>query len=102
MIEILNIPAREIKGTNANGNYHFFEQVAVLRSVDRDGVEEVTKFKVISNPGETYEPAADYAIDASAAYVMRDEKGRDVLRLRRNVKLVRVGAAAARTLKAAA
>lgn len=93
MIEILNIPAREIKGTNANGNYHFFEQVAVLRSVDRDGVEEVTKFKVISNPGETYEPGSDYAIDASAAYVTRDEKGRDVLRLRRNVRLVRVPAA---------
>ncbi len=103
MIEILNIPPREVKGTNANGNYHFFEQVAVLRSVDRDDVEEVTKFKVNSNPGEAYEPGNDYAIDASAAYVTRDDKGRDVLRLRRNVKLVRTGALPSRAqLKSAA
>lgn len=47
-------------------------QIAVLRSVDRDGVEEVTKFQVTTNPGEAYEPAADYAIDPSGAYVTRD------------------------------
>lgn len=101
MIEVLSNTPREVKGTNANGNYHFFEQIAVLRSVDRDGVEEVTKFKVTSNPGEAYEPAADYAIDPSCAYVTRDERGRDVTRLRKNIKLVRINAARS-ALKAAA
>lgn len=77
-----------------------FEQVAVLRSTDRDGVEEVTKFTVNVDPGVIYEPAADYAIDASAAYLTPDERGRDVVHLRKNVRLVQTGAA--RKLKAAA
>ncbi|HLV07526.1 MAG TPA: hypothetical protein VKY80_07630 [Croceibacterium sp.] len=101
MIEVLKNTPREVKGTNANGNYHFYEQIAVLRSVDRDGVEEVTKFKVTTNPGEAYEPAADYAIDPSGAYVTRDERGRDVVRLRKNIRLIRVGVARPALSKAA-
>lgn len=44
-----------------------------------------------TNPGEAYEPAADYAIDPSGAYVTRDERGRDVVRLRKNIRLIHVG-----------
>lgn len=100
MIEVLSTPAREVKGTNARGNYHFFEQIALLRTVDRDGIEEAQKFRITSEPGECYEPGNDYAVDASSLYLARDEKGNDVLRVRRNVKLVRVGGQAIK-LKAA-
>lgn len=101
MIEVTASAPEEIKGTNAKGNYHFFKQKAILRTVDRDGIEEVRAFSIVSNPGETYEPGTDYAISADSVFLTRDEKGNDVLRLRRNVKLVRVAAAGAR-LKAAA
>lgn len=101
MIEVLNTAAEEIKGTNARGNYHFFKQACLLRAVDRDGVEEVRKFYVVANPGETYEPGNDYALSPDCLYLARDEKGNDVLRVRRNIKLVRIGASRA-ALKAAA
>lgn len=100
MIEVLATPPEEIKGTNARGNYHFFKQACLLRAVDRDGVEEVRKFFVAANPGETYEAGADYAISPDSVFLARDDKGNDVLRMRRNVKLVKLGASRA-SLKAA-
>jgi hypothetical protein len=102
MIEVTNTPPEEIKGTKDGRNYHFFKQKAILRTVDRDGIEEVRSFTVVANPGETYEPGSDYAISADSCYLARDERGNDVLRLRRSVKLVRSGIASARPLKAAA
>lgn len=92
MIEIIDSKPEEIKGTNLKGNYHFFKQKAVLRTIDRDGIEEVRTFSVVSNPGETYEPGRDYALSPDCLYLARDEKGNDVLRVRRTIKLVRVGA----------
>lgn len=95
MIEVLNTPARELKGTNARGNYHFFIQKAKLTSVDRDGIEETRVFEVQANPGETYEPATDYIVDPASFYVGRSEKGRDRLMVGGSPKLVRLSKLAA-------
>lgn len=77
MIEIVDKKPEEIKGTNARGNYHFYKQKAILRSTDRDGIEEVRTFSVVSNPGETYEPGDDYALSPDCLYLARDERGND-------------------------
>lgn len=71
MIEVLDIPPREMKGTSAASgkNYHFFVQKVRVVSVDRDGIETADVVEVQSDPGEVYEPAADYVIDPSSVYV---------------------------------
>ena|SRR5690606_6702719 len=101
MIEIVDVKPEEVKGTNAKGNFHFFKQKAVLRTVDRDGIQEVRAFTVLSEPGETYEPGSDYALSPDCLYLARDEKGNDVLRVRRSIKLIRVAAARPALSKAA-
>lgn len=102
MITVLDNPAREIKGTNDRGNYHFFIQKAKLTSVDRDGIEEVRVFEVQSNPGETYEPGSDYLIDPSSCYIGRTDKGRERLMVGASPKLVRLSKLAADLGKPAA
>lgn len=76
MIEIVDAKPEEIKGTNARGNYHFFKQKAILHAVDRDGIEEVRAFSVVSNPGETYEPGDDYALSPDYRIARRTASGK--------------------------
>lgn len=79
MIEVLNIPAREMKGTSGDGrNYHFFSQKTRITSVDRDGIETMDVVEYSSEPGEVLPPADDYIIDPSSVYVgtRQDKKGR--------------------------
>lgn len=101
MIEVLNTPAREIKGTNDRGNYHFFIQKAKLTSVDRDGIEETRVFEVQANPGEVYEPATDYIVDPSSCYIGRTEKGRERLMIGASPRLVRLSRLLAEHAKSA-
>lgn len=84
MIEVLNVPAREMKGTSAEGrNYHFFSQKVRITSVDREGIETADVVEVSSEPGEVLEPADDYIIDPTSVYVgtYQDKKGRSRKRM---------------------
>lgn len=105
MIEVLDVPAREIKGTKEGRNYHFFVQKCKLTSNNRDGISETRVFEVQSNPGETYPPASDYIVDPSSCFVGRTDKGRERLMIGAAPRLMRVSDLASATrssLKAAA
>ena len=108
MIEILDLPARELKGTSERGNYHFFVQKARVVSVDRDGIETADVVEVQANPGEIYEPGDDYIIDPSSIYVGnsapdRNGRSRKRMMIGASPKLVRISnlAKAAASSKAA-
>ncbi len=94
MIEVLDVPAREMKGTSpSNGkNYHFFVQKARVASVDRDGIETLDVVEVQSEPGEVLDPADDYIVDPTSVYVGtyqdRNQRTRKRIQLGNSPRLV--------------
>lgn len=95
MIEVLDVPAREMKGTSANGkNYHFYVQKARVVSIDRDGIETADVVEVQTEPGEVLEPATDYIIDPTSVYVGtyqdRNQRTRKRMQIGNSPRLVRL------------
>lgn len=93
MIEVLDVPARHMKGTGAAGvNYDFYIQKVRLESVDRDGIETTEVVEVQSDPGEVLSPGVDFIVDPSCLFVGTtvDKKGyqRKRIMVPQNPKLI--------------